>query len=62
MAGVVGFEVGAREVLFYAEGVEAAVRFEGSRWWVRGVDGGGWRGHCWQFEDGRTECSLSVWR
>lgn len=45
MGGVVGFESGAGEVLFYAEGVEAAVGFESSRGWVGEVERGGRGGH-----------------
>lgn len=46
MRGVVGFESGAGGVLFDAEGVEAAVGFEGSPGrWVGEVERGGRRGH-----------------
>jgi len=41
----VGFEGGAGDVLFYAEGVEATVGFESSGRWVGEVEGGGGGGH-----------------
>lgn len=36
VGGVVGFEGGGGEVMFYAEGIEAPVWFDGSRGWVGG--------------------------
>lgn len=45
MGGVVGFEGGAGDVLFYAEGVEATVGFESSGRWVGEIEGGGGGGH-----------------